>query len=169
MARVLLLELAAQLGGVDGDVDDAGLVEPEHDLALQRVRRVVEVDDRPRRSLDALVRALDQLLAALRQHLDRHVVGDAVLGDELADEVEVGLARRREADLDLLEPHRRRAASNMCSLRAGSIGSISAWLPSRRSTEHHSGALSMTRLGQVRSVSTIGTCGAYFANGMGLG
>ena len=46
-ARVLLLELAAQLGGVDGDVDDAGLVEAEHDLTLQRVRRVVEVDDRP--------------------------------------------------------------------------------------------------------------------------
>ena len=78
---MLLLELAAQLGGVDGDVDDAGLVEAEHDLALQRVGRVVEVDDRPRRSLDALVGALDQLLAALRQHLDRHVVGDQVLGD----------------------------------------------------------------------------------------
>ena len=57
----------------------------------------------------------------------------------------------------------------MCSLRAGSIGSISAWLPSRRSTEHHSGALSMTRLGHVRSVSTIGTYGAYFSNGIGLG
>ena len=52
-----------------------------------------------------LVRALDQLLAALRQHLDRHVVGDQVVLDELADEVEVGLARRREADLDLLEAH----------------------------------------------------------------
>ena len=104
--RVLLLELAAQLGGVDGDVDDAGLVEAEHDSALQRVRRVVEVDDRTGCSLDALVGALDELLAALREHLDRHVVGDPVLGDELADEVEVGLARRREADLDLLEPHR---------------------------------------------------------------
>ena len=57
----------------------------------------------------------------------------------------------------------------MCSLRTGSIGSISAWLPSRRSTEHHSGALSMTRLGHVRSVSTIGTCGAYLANGICIG
>ena len=38
-------------------------------------------------------------------------------------------------------------ASNMCRLRTGSIGSISAWLPSRRSTEHHSGALSIDAVG----------------------
>ena len=50
-----------------------------------------------------------------------------------------------------------------------SIGSISALLPSRRSTEHHSGALSMTTLGQVRSVRTIGTHGRYFSKGIFLG
>ena len=48
----------------------------------------------------------------------------------------------------------------MRRLRTGSIGSISAWLPSRRSTEHQSGALSMVRFGHVRSRSTIGTYGA---------
>ena len=58
-----------------------------------------------RGTLDALVGAFDQLLTALREHLDRHVVGDQVLGDDLADEVEVGLAGGREADLDLLEAH----------------------------------------------------------------
>ena len=105
MSTHRLLELAAQPGCVDRDVDDAVLVEPEHHLALQRVGRVVEVHDRPRRTLQALVRALDQLLAALHQHLDRDVVGDQVLFDQLADEVEVGLAGRREADLDLLEAH----------------------------------------------------------------
>jgi hypothetical protein len=41
----------------------------------------------------------------LREHLDGDVVGDQVLLDELADEVEVGLAGRREADLDLLVAH----------------------------------------------------------------
>ena len=41
----------------------------------------------------------------------------------------------------------------MRSLRAGSIGSMRAWLPSRRSTEHHSGAFSMRPLGHVRSES----------------
>ena len=57
----------------------------------------------------------------------------------------------------------------MRRLRVGSIGSMSAWLPSRRSTEHHSGALSMTWSGQVRSARTIGICGRYLSNGIGLG
>src|ERR1700744_1324786 len=47
--------------------------------------------------------------------------------------------------------------SNMRRLRAGLIGSISAWLPSRRSTAHHSGALLMTRSGQLRSASRMGS------------
>src|ERR1700733_5825934 len=51
----------------------------------------------------------------------------------------------------------RTSRSNMRRLRAGLIGSINAWLPSRRSTAHHSGALSMTRSGQVRSASRIGS------------
>lgn len=51
----------------------------------------------------------------------------------------------------------------MRRLRAGLIGSISAWLPSRRSTAHHSGARSMTLSGQVRSGSRIGSTSS--ANG----
>ena len=54
---------------------------------------------------EALVGAVDQLGPALDQHLDRHVVGDQVLLDEQAHEVEVGLGGRREPDLDLLEAH----------------------------------------------------------------
>src|SRR5215204_1851848 len=57
-------------------------------------------------------------------------------------------------------------ASNMRRLRTGSIGAMRAWLPSRRSTEHHRGAWSMTRSGQVRSASRIGTNGSYLSNGM---
>src|SRR6185312_6566985 len=45
----------------------------------------------------------------------------------------------------------------MRRLRVGLIGSISAWLPSRRSTAHHSGALVITRSGQLRSASRIGS------------
>jgi hypothetical protein len=63
------------------------------------------VHDGARCALDALVGALDQLGTALHQHLDRDVVGDQILLDQLADEVEVGLAGGREADLDLLEAH----------------------------------------------------------------
>src|SRR5664279_1444664 len=47
--------------------------------------------------------------------------------------------------------------SNMRRLRSGLIGSISAWLPSRRSTAHHIGAVSTTLSGQVRSKGTDGT------------
>ena len=47
--------------------------------------------------------ALDQLLPALDEHLDGDVVGDQVLLDDLALEVEVGLRGGGEPDLDLLE------------------------------------------------------------------
>ena len=53
-----------------------------------------------------LVGAADQVLAALGEHLDGHVVGNEVVLDDVADEVEVGLGRRGETHLDLLEPHR---------------------------------------------------------------
>jgi hypothetical protein len=43
--------------------------------------------------------------------------------------------------------------SNMRRLRCRSMGSISAWLPSRRSTLHHSGARDSFASGQRRSVS----------------
>ena len=63
------------------------------------------------------------------------------------------------------------SVSNMRRLRAGSIGSISAWLPSRRSTEHHSGAFSIRLLGQVRSGSSSGSGrnGRYFSKGIFFG
>src|SRR3984893_1921345 len=51
----------------------------------------------------------------------------------------------------------RTSRSNMRRLRAGLIGSIRAWLPSRRSTAHHIGAASTTRSGQVRSASVTGS------------
>ena len=102
-ARLLL---QADLRRVNGYLRHAFLVQAEDDAPLQHGRRVVEVDDGPLRALEALVRPLDQLPAALRQDLDRDVVRDQVVLDELADEVEVRLRRGREADLDLLEAHR---------------------------------------------------------------
>src|SRR5690606_15756173 len=46
-----------------------------------------------------------------------------------------------------------------------------AWLPSRRSTEHHSGAFSIRLLGQVRSGSSSGSGrnGRYFSKGIFFG
>ena len=62
--------------------------------------------DGARRADQRLVGALDQLVPALREHLDGDVVGDEIFLDQLAHEIEVGLARGREPDLDLLEAHR---------------------------------------------------------------
>ena len=90
-------QLADQPGAGHRDVDDAGLVEPEDDAALQGRGRVVEMHDRAPGAADRLEGALDQLGARLRQHLDRHVVGDQVLLDELADKVEIGLRGGRES------------------------------------------------------------------------
>ena len=55
--------------------------------------------------LDALEGAPDQELAGLGEDLDGHVLGNSVFFDQLAREVEVGLRRGREADLDFLEAH----------------------------------------------------------------
>ena len=59
----------------------------------------------------------------------------------------------------------RTSISNMRSLRAGSIGSISAWLPSRRSTLHHSGGRSSTASGQRLSARRTGAKARYLVAG----
>ena len=114
---------------------------PEHHAAHHRRGRVVEVHDHAPGAAHGLEAARDQGLARRRQHLDRDVVRDQVVLDQLADEVELGLRGRGEADLDLLEAHAHQRLEH-AQLALASIGSISAWLPSRRSELHHTGALS---------------------------
>ncbi len=75
----------------------------EHLLTLGRGGGVVEVDDRAGRALDGLEGAADDVVAALGQHLHGDVVGDHILLDEGTQELVLGLAGGREADLDLLE------------------------------------------------------------------
>src|SRR3546814_12068882 len=48
-------------------------------------------------------------------------------------------------------------------LRSPSIGSISAWLPSRRSTEHQIGGSVITADGHRRSGRSTGLNGTYFS------
>ena len=64
---------------------------------------------------------------------------------------------------------RRTSSSNMRSFRRRPIGSTSAWLPSRRSTEHQMGGWVMTAPGQVRSGRSIGWKGGYLSVGSMLG
>src|SRR4249920_447028 len=87
---------------LDGYVHDAFAVGTEDDSSLQCGGGVIQVDDRPPSTMQRLEGALDEVVASLRQHLDADVIRNHVALDELADEVEVGLARGREPDLDLL-------------------------------------------------------------------
>ena len=80
-------------------------VEAEDDAALQGGGRVVEVNDRPLGSVQRLIGAANEILAALGEHLDRDVLGNEVALNDLAHEVEVGLGRRGKAHLNLLEAH----------------------------------------------------------------
>ena len=59
------------------------------------------------------------------------------------------------------------SASNMRSLRSWPIGSISDWLPSRRSTAHQIGAWVMVRDGHCRSGRSTGGQGRYFCGKVG--
>src|SRR3954454_16240827 len=61
------------------------------------------------------------------------------------------------------------SVANMRRFRSMSIGSIRAWLPSRRSTAHHLGARRIVADGQVRSASGTGSYGRYTSNGIFFG
>ncbi len=103
VALVLLAELLDQLGTVDGDLLDLLFGLLEHLLALGDAGGVVEMDDGAGRTLDGLKRLTDDVVAALGQHLDGDILGDAVAVDELAQELVLSLAGGRETNLDLLE------------------------------------------------------------------
>ena len=101
--RHLRCELADLPRARHRDVDDARPVEPKDDAALQFRGRVVEMHDRALGAADRLEGLVDQLGARLGQHLDRDVLGNQAVLDDLAHKGEIGVRGRREADLDLLE------------------------------------------------------------------
>ena len=84
------------------DVLDSLLVELEHHVAPGRGHRVVQMDYRLFRALEAGKAGFDQVAARLGQHLDDDVVGDLSGFDQAADKIEIGGAGGRKADLDLL-------------------------------------------------------------------
>ncbi len=93
------------LGATSRDRSTLVLVHSENHPPEHRGGRVVHVDVGPIGPHQRLDGARNQILAGLGQDRDLYVVGDHVALDELAHEVEVGLARAREADLDLLVAH----------------------------------------------------------------
>jgi len=82
--------------------------------------------------------------------------------DQGADEVEVGLRSGRERGFDFLHADGDQGLPEAQFFTA-SIGSISDWLPSRRSELHQIGAVVMVFDGQVRSGISMGRKrGGYF-------
>ena len=118
LGRVLVAEVGARQVGLGEFHHRAGALDrhgpalrapvaapAEHDAAEDRRGGVVQVHGGLPRADQRLHGALDQLLAGLGQHRDADVVGDRPALDQAADELEVGLARGREPDLDLLVAH----------------------------------------------------------------
>src|SRR5215469_9847434 len=92
-------------GALDGQRLALLAVDAEHHPAEDWRCRVVHVHGGHARADQRLDRALDQVLPGLGEYGDPDVVGDAVTFDQLAHEVEIGLAGGREPDLDLLVAH----------------------------------------------------------------
>ena len=103
VALVFLAQLFDQLCAVGGDLLDLFPALVEHLLTLGHRGGVVKMDHRTGRTLDGLEGAADDVIAALGQHLHRHVLRDHVLFDQGPQKLVLGLAGSREAHLDLLE------------------------------------------------------------------
>ena len=61
--------------------------------------------DRPRCTLKGLIGSCDEFRPALYEHLNPHIFGNEIFGDQLSHEVKIGLACRGEPDFDLSETH----------------------------------------------------------------
>ena len=86
-----MFQVFAQLRSFHRNVDYALLVESEHHTALQWVSGVIEVHDCTLRTLQTFVGALQQIFAALHQHLNGHIVGNEILLNQQANEIKIGL------------------------------------------------------------------------------
>ena len=147
-----------RLDTVDGDCAALGpsvAVPPEDDAAKDGCGGVVHVHRRLLRTDQRGDRALDEFLTGLGEDGDADVVGYAPGLDEAADEVEVGLAGGREADLDLLVADRYEQVEHR--VLAGGVHRVDQRLiavaqvgrePARRSV--------IDLLGQVRSADRPG-------------
>ena len=75
----------------------------EDHVALQGIGRIVDVHNRVRNALDGLEGSANQVLAALREHLDMHIRRNHLPQRKQTEEVKLNLRGRRKADLDFLK------------------------------------------------------------------
>ena len=100
-----MFQVFAQRCSFHRDVDNTLLVETEHDTTLQWVSGVIEVHDGALGTLQTFIRALQQIFAALHQHLNSDIVWNEVLFNKQTNEIEIGLRRRRESHFNFFEAH----------------------------------------------------------------
>ncbi len=92
---------------VRGDADDLFARGVKDIVALFRRGGIVEMENDVPRAAQRLERARDQILAALAEDLQAHIIRHEPVLDEPAAKIELDLRSRRESDFDLLEtdPH----------------------------------------------------------------
>ena len=86
-------------------IDDASAVHVEDHATLQFGGGVVEVEDGVGSALQGFNRALDEFGARLAEHLDGRLLRHHAGVDDLANEIEIRLRCRREANFDFHEAH----------------------------------------------------------------
>ena len=92
-----------ELYPLQSEIDDllAGLA--KNHPALKRAGGIVEVEDGPLGARNGIHGAGDQLFPSLAEHLNGDGLGDAILRDDLANEIKIRLRCRGEAHLDFLK------------------------------------------------------------------
>ena len=138
--RIALIgEAPAQFRAANGELEDAGAVEPEDDPPLHGGRRVVKVDDAaPTPSSDSYVRSISSGRAWVRTRSRRRPGRDPPRSARATNSKSVCDAEGNPTSISLKPSST--SSANRRRLRGVSIGLTSAWLPSRRSVEHQIGA-----------------------------
>ena len=126
-------------GGIGGDLLDPGYIGVEYDLALQRGSGIVKVEDHVLAAFDGPQRCGGSGGPRLHQHLHGDVIRNVVVFNQGAEELEFCLRGGGKPTSISLMPMST-SVWNSNSFSSTFIGSIKAWLPSRRSTEHQTGA-----------------------------
>jgi hypothetical protein len=92
-------------GAVFGDFSYALSVQPENLFPLDRIHRIVNVNDRLTGTPKGFEGPDDQIFPDLAQNLDRDIFGNVPFFDQRPDKLEFGSRRRGKPDFDFLEPH----------------------------------------------------------------
>ena len=111
LRRILEHEVAVKLipaflhpaGAVLGDLDDTRAVHVKDDVPLEGRCGIINMENDILASLDRFIGPVDLVFPALGENLDIDIIGDHVVVDQSPEKIILDLARRREADLDLLE------------------------------------------------------------------